>query len=103
MGYVSKEMIARAREIPAIDYILAHESGAFKSVGHGYRLRADNAFALSDKGWYCHRRNKGSKTALDYLVEIKGYGLVEAVCKILGENSLEASSFFKPKSKTKSN
>ena len=46
---------------------------------------------MDDKGWYCHKKSKGGVTAIDYLVEIKGYGLVEAVCKVLGESPQERS------------
>ena len=34
----------------------------------------------------------GSWSALDYLVDVRGYGLVEAVCKLLGERSQERPS-----------
>jgi serine kinase of HPr protein (carbohydrate metabolism regulator) len=67
------------------------ESNDYKRVGRGYRLRADDALAVDEKGWYCHKRCTGGVTAIDYLVEIKGYGLVEAVCEVLGESSQERS------------
>jgi len=85
MGWVAKEQIERARQIPVLDYILTHEQGEYKRVGKGYRLRADDALAVDEKGWYCHKRSVGGYTALDYLVEMKGYGLVDAVCTLLGE------------------
>jgi len=89
VGFVTKDQLERARQIEALDYILVNESSAYKSVGRGYRLRTDDAFAVGDDGWYCHKRKIGSRTALDYLVEIKGYGLVEAVCTLLGERPYE--------------
>ena len=92
MGWVAPEQIERARQIPVLAYILAHEWGEYKRVGTGYRLKADDAFAVDEKGWYCHKRNVGGYTALDYLVEMKGYGLVEAVCTLLGERSQEHSN-----------
>jgi len=92
VGWVTKDQLERARQIPVLDYILTHERGEYKRVGSGYRLRNDDALAVDEKGWYCHKRSTGSKTALDYLVEIKGYGLVEAVCTLLGERSQERSA-----------
>lgn len=72
MGFVvNKDQLERARLIPVLDYVLHNEAGQFKQVGRGYRLRADDALAVSDAGFYCHKRKTGSKTALDYLVEIK--------------------------------
>ena len=79
----------QARNIPALDYILANEPSVYKRVGHGFRHKDDDALALSDKGWYHHKRQIGGRTALDYLVEIKGYGLVDAVCLLLNVNPYE--------------
>jgi len=101
LGYVTKEMIEQARKTPVLDYILANESDAFKRVGHGYRHKEDNALALSDRGWYHHKQNIGSKTALDYLIEIKGYSLINAVCEVLGEIPLKSSLDVKYKSNPK--
>jgi len=91
VGWVTNEQLERARLFPALDYILQYESSEYKRVGKGYRLKSDNAFAVDEKGWYCHRRCTGSKTALDYLVDIKGYSLVEAVCFLLNESPQERS------------
>jgi len=100
VAWVTDEQLKRARLLPALDYILRYEADNYKQVGNGYRLRADNALAVDKNGWYCHKRHIGSKTALDYLVEIKGYGLVDAVCTVLGERPQEHSN--KPKGVTSS-
>ena len=57
MGFVTKEQIERARQIPVLDYVMRYEADQFKSVGNGLRLRSDNALAVSNDGWYCHKRN----------------------------------------------
>jgi len=103
VGWVTKDQLERARQIPVLDYILTYERGEYKRVGSGYRLRSDDALAVDEKGWYCHKRSIGNKTALDYLFEIKGYGLVDAVCTLLGERSQERSDkVAAPKSKSPS-
>jgi len=86
---VTKEQIERARKIPVLDYVKSYELDLFKQIGNGYRLRADDAFVVSESGWYCHKQQIGGRTALDYLVDIKGYGLVDAVCSLLGERPYE--------------
>jgi len=72
VGWVTKDQLERAQLIPVLDYIRSYELSDYKCVGRGYRLRTDDAFAVDENGWYCHKRCIGSKTALDYLVEIKG-------------------------------
>jgi hypothetical protein len=95
MGFVTKDQLERARRIPVLDYVLLHEQGQFKRVGNSYRLRSDDSLVVGKEGWYCHKRTRGSRTALDYLVEIKGYGLVEAVCTLLGEQPHERGKMAK--------
>ena len=85
MGYVSKDQIERARQIHVLDYILAHESDSIKRVGSSYRHKNHPSLAINEAGWYRHSRESGSVSALDYLIYVRGYGLVDAVCKLLGE------------------
>jgi len=107
LGFVTKDQIERARQTPVLEYVKQFDSGQFKQVGSCYRLRVDDALAVNEDGWYCHKRQIGSRTALDYLVEIKGYGLVEAVCSLLGEKPFEYgdsldNSTYTPKPKARS-
>ena len=90
-GYVTPEQIKRAREMRVLDYVLAYESGNLRRVGNGYRLKDHESLAVSEKGFYWHSHGMGGKTALDFLTDIRGYGLVDAVCMLLGEKSLERS------------
>ena len=97
MGRVSRDMTESAGEIHVLDYVLSHESNDYKRVGQGYRHKKDDSLAVSEKGWYCHRSGTGGTAALGYLVELKGYSRVDAVCMLLGERPVEA--FSKTKSK----
>jgi len=92
VGYVTKEQIKRARKVKVLDYILMYEPDTIRPVGNGYRSKEHESLAVSDKGFYWHSRGFGGKTALDYLTNVRGYGFVEAVCKLLGETSIEQTS-----------
>lgn len=98
MGYVTKEQIERARQYSVLDYVRIYESDNFKRVGNGYRQKEHPSLAVSDDGFYWHSREIGGKTALDYLTFVRGYGLVEAVCTLLGEKPYERGD--KPPTKT---
>jgi hypothetical protein len=102
MGYVTKDQIERARQYSVLDYVLSYESGNVKRVGSAYRLKDHESLAVSDKGFYWHSHGIGGKTALDYLTNIRGYGLVEAVCMLLGEQPQErsAKTYTNPPAKT---
>ena len=85
MGWVTQEQIERAREIPAIDYILRHESGNIKRVGKEYRLLDHTSLAVGERGWYWHSQGIGGWSALSFLTQVRGYGFVDAVCALLNE------------------
>ena len=56
-----------------------------KRVGKEYRLRDFKSLAVGDRGWYWHSKNEGGWSALSFLTKVRGYGLVDAVCLLLGE------------------
>jgi len=85
MAYISSDQLERARQIPVLDYIICYESGNIKRVGSEYRLWDHESLAVGDKGWYWHSKGIGSKTALDFLTDVRGYRLVDAVCFLLKE------------------
>ena len=89
MGWVTDDQLQRAREVPVLDYMLANEYGNYKLVGREYRHKEHPSLAVGENGWYWHSKSIGSWSALDYLVEVHGYGLVEAVCTVLGEKPQE--------------
>ncbi len=89
MGYVTKDQIQRARQVDILDYLLSYESGNIRRVGNGYRLKDHDSLAVTEGKWYWHSRGFGGKTALDYLTDVRGYGLVDAVCLLIGERPVE--------------
>jgi hypothetical protein len=91
MGYVTTEQIERAREFPVLDYVLSYEGNQYKRVGSSYRNKEHPSLAVSDRGfyWHSHGGEVKGKTALDYLTSVHGYGLVEAVCLLIGERPYE--------------
>ena len=54
-------------------------------MGNTYRQKSDDCLAVNEKGFYCHKTHAKGVTALDYLIHIHGYHLVDAVCRIINE------------------
>jgi len=96
---VTKEQTARAREIPVLDYVLRYEGDSFKSIGGGFRSKEHKSLAISDKGFFWHSNGVGGKTALDYLMTVKNYDFVSAVCHLINEAPYEKGD--KPNRKKK--
>ena len=91
MGWVTKEQIAKAREIPAIDYVLKHESNNVKRIGKDYRFLDHESLSIGNNGWYWHSRGIGGFSALSYLTEVRGVEFVEAVCMLINEKPYDCS------------
>jgi len=72
-----------------LDYVLRYEGDRVKRVGSGYRLKEHESLAISNKGFYWHSTGQGGKTALDYLVSVRNYDFVSAVCHLIGEVPFE--------------
>ena len=85
MAFVNKDQIQRAKDIDAIDYVLKHEHKNIRKVGECYRLIDHPSISISENGWYWHSQCFGSKTALDYLIMVRGYDFVDAVRLLMNE------------------
>ena len=80
MPGVTKEQIQEAREADLFRYLQFHEPGVLKRDGPNYRHKEHDSlvYVTGKRYWYWNSRGR-SINALDYLVEIRGYGLVDAV------------------------
>ena len=90
--WVTQDQIERARQVNILDYILANEPDSVRRVGSGYRLKEHPSFAISNDGWYQHSKQSGGVTALDYLTNVRGYNLIDAVCTLINEDPKERPS-----------
>lgn len=86
---VTKEQIARAKEIPILDYVLAHEPDNVRKLGNEYRLK-DHSVTMSNGKWHWQSHGVGGEkaTALNYLITVRGYSFVDAVRHLTGDNAI---------------
>ena len=85
MGGVSRDQIERARKVDVLDFILRHEHGNIKRVGSAYRMLDHPSIEIKRGKWRWYSQGLYGKTALDFLVNVRGYDLVGAVSLLLGE------------------
>ena len=85
MPGVTKEQIQAARETDLFAYLQFHEPGILKRDGPNYRHKEHDSlvYVTGKKYWYWNSRGR-SINALDYLIQIRGYGLVDAVHVLIG-------------------
>jgi hypothetical protein len=86
MGGVSKDQIARAKEIRIEDYILSHEPNNVRRIGGAYYLKDHESLEISHGLWNWHSHGVGGKNVIDYLMKVRGYDFVGAVKELAGED-----------------
>ncbi len=90
MPYVSKEQLAQAREMDLLTYLQRHEPGELVHFsGNTYTTRTHDSLKISNGKWCWWSRGIGGSTALDYLVEVQGLSLPDAVARITGSTGPE--------------
>lgn len=96
-NYVTPEQIARARQMGTLEYIQRHEPDELTRVyiANGrtmhcrageYRTKTHDSLAIHGTWFYWWSRGFGGKSALDYLVKVKGQPFQDAV-RALTEDS----------------
>lgn len=90
MPGVTKEQIARAKEWDLLSYLQAREPQELKRCGAGeFCLKAHGSLKISNGKWHWHSRGIGGRSALDYLVKVRGMDFVSAVESLCGGNAAE--------------
>lgn len=91
MPGVSKEQITRAKEWDLLSYLQAREPQELKRCGVGeYCLKSHDSLKISNGKWNWHSQGIGGKTALDYLIKVRGMDFVSAVETLCGERAAVA-------------
>ena len=86
MPGVTKEQIGRAKEWDLLSYLQTYEPQELRRCGGSeYRTVTHDSLKISNGKWHWHSRGIGGKTALDYLIKVRGMGFVSAVELLCGE------------------
>ena len=88
MPGVTSEQIKLAREVDLLSYLQANEPHELRQSKPGeYRTATHGSLVISNGKWYWNRGGFGGKSAINYLIKVRGMGFVEAVETILGARS----------------
>jgi hypothetical protein len=91
MLWVTEEQITRAREVDLLSYLQANEPGELLPSQNGeYRTASHGSLVISNGLWRWNRGGIGGRSAVDYLVGVRGMRFNEAVETVLGSRA----SFF---------
>ncbi len=91
---VSRDDIARAKEMDLLTYLQSFEPYELVHVsGNTWCTREHDSLKISNGKWHWFSRGIGGRSALDYLIKVRGYPFLMAVETILGRESVRQSSY----------
>lgn len=84
--FVSKEQIAKAREMDLLTYLQYYEPEELVHFsGNTYTTRTHDSLKISNGKWFWWSQGFGGQNALDYLIKVRQIPFPEAVSMILNE------------------
>lgn len=85
MSSVTKEQIARAKEWDLLSYLQTYEPQEIKRSGpNEYCTRTHDSLKISNGKWCWNSQGIGGRTALDYLIKVRGVAFTDAVETLCG-------------------
>ena len=90
--HVSPDELKQARQCDLLTYLQATQPQELVELRNSvYCLRSHDSLKISNGKWYWWSRGIGGRSALDYLIEVEGIPLVEAVQRINAMEGIEKS------------
>lgn len=99
LAYVSSETIKKAKKMDLLTYLTNFEPDELVRLSANvYSTKTHDSLKISNGKWCWFSKGIGGKTALDYLIKVKGLSFLSAVEKITGQTASSPSvSAFKEK------
>ena len=99
MPYIPPEVVEKAREMDLLTYLKNYEPQELVHFGgNTYCTREHDSLKISNGKWCWFSRGIGGRSALDYLIKVKGMPFMQAVEMIMG-NVAVSPPVFMPKPK----
>lgn len=97
MPFIAPEVITEAKRMDLLTYLRNYEPYELvKFSGDTYTTRTHDSLKISNGKWMWWSQGIGGKSALDYLVKVKGQSFLEAVETIMGHTAVQAPVYEKP-------
>lgn len=98
MGYIDPENILKAKEMDLLTYLQNYEPQELRHIsGNTYCAREHDSLRISNGKWCWFSQGIGGRSALDYLIKVKGLSFTQAVEAILGQTTNRSPVFYCPK------
>lgn len=86
LPYVRKEQIERAKQWDLLTYLQSYEPAELMRCSRNvYSTRTHDSLKISNGKWFWWSRGIGGRSALDYLIKVRGMSFPEAVLHLDGD------------------
>ena len=100
MPYYPHELVEEVRKVDLLTYLETYEPKELVKVsGDTYTTKTHDSIRISNGMWNWFSRGIGGKSALDYLIKVKGYEFTQAVEAIVGKTPVLPTSRARPAKK----
>ena len=98
MRYIAAEDVAKAKEMDLLTYLRNYEPQELVHVsGNTYCTREHDSLRISNGKWCWFSQGIGGRSALDYLIKVKGIPFTQAAEIILGREVEKPPVFYRQK------
>lgn len=89
MSYIPPEVVSKAKQMDLYTYLKTYEPQELVHFGGStYCTREHDSLKISNGKWYWFSRGIGGRSALDYLIKVKGIPFMKAVEVIVGRGAI---------------
>lgn len=99
--YVTESEIRAAKQMDLLTYLQIYEPHELVKEGTGHHTRTHDSLKISNGMWHWFSRGIGGKTALDYLIHVKGMDFVPAVQSLCGVRGILPLTSSQPRKEMK--
>ena len=98
MSYIAAEDVAKAKEMDLLTYLRNYEPQELVHVsGNTYCTREHDSLRISNGKWCWFSQGIGGRSALDYLIKVKGIPFTQAAEIIHGQEAEKPPVFYRQK------
>ena len=98
MPYIDPAVVTKAKEMDLLTYLQACEPQELVRMGSAtHCTRTHDSLKISNGKWYWHSHDIGGRSALDYLIKVRGLRFTEAVERIMGRVTADPPAPVPPK------
>jgi hypothetical protein len=97
MPYIPPEVITEAKRIDLLTYLQTYDPQELvRFGGNVYTTRTHDSLKISNGKWCWFSRGIGGRSALDYLIKVRGMDFLDAVEHLTGQAAIQPPAFSSP-------